>query len=292
MRGETVVCAGHVNWDVTLSVDRLPPPDGEAAIAGQTSSSGGSASNTAVALAELGHRPVLLGSVGDDNYGQLVRTELAEFGVDCTHLETVSGGVTTVKHLVVDETGQVMVLANDGVNEAFDAETLPESVLAGAAHLHLTSQRPETAARLAQRAKDCGVPVSFDPGRRLDGRGYELVYRLAELVFLNEHEAETARAQGVLERCSGVTVIKRGEHGAHASRDGEQISHPGYPADVVDTAGAGDAFAAGVIAARLDGEPLESALAVGNACGALATQSKGTHTTLSWEDVTAILTSG
>ena len=288
MTGETVVCAGHVNWDVTLSVDRLPPPDGEAAIADQTSSGGGSASNTAVGLAELGHRPVLLGSVGDDDYGPLVRNELTDFGVDCTYLETVPDGVTTVKYLVVDEAGQVMVFANDGANEAFDAETLPGSVLAGAAHLHLTSQRPETATRLAQRAKDCGIPVSFDPGRRLDGREYEAVYRLAEMVFLNEHEAETAQAQGVLDECSGVTVVKRGAHGAHASRDGERVSHPGYPADVVDTAGAGDAFAAGFIAARLDGEPLDSALAVGNACGALATQSKGTHTTLSWADVRAL----
>ncbi len=64
-----VICAGHVNWDVTLRVDALPEPDGEARITDRSRSGGGSASNAAVALAGLDADPPVLGSVGRDDHG-------------------------------------------------------------------------------------------------------------------------------------------------------------------------------------------------------------------------------
>lgn len=284
----SVVCAGHVNWDVTLYVDRLPEPDGEAVIADQSQAGGGSASNTAVVLAGLDVDPILLGSVGDDEYESLVRSELDELGVDCTYLHSRSDGATTVKYLVVDDRGQVMVLANEGANEAFRARDLPDRRLADATHLHLTSQHPETARELATRALEAGTSVSFDPGRRVGEREYESVIELADIIFLNDSEADTARKRGYLEDMDWMTVLKRGAGGAEVWTDGRMVSHPGYDVDPVDTAGAGDAFAAGFIAASLDGADCESSLAVGNACGALAAKSVGARTELSWADVDGV----
>jgi ribokinase len=289
MAGETVICAGHVNWDVTLHVDRLPSVDGEAAIVDQTQSGGGSASNTAYVLASLGLSPRLLGSTGSDEHGSLVRNELANVGVDCTYLEEVPDGVTTVKYLVVDESGQVMVLANDGANEVFESDSLPDDAFDRATHLHLTSQRPPTAQELATRAVDAGVTVSFDPGRRLDLREYEPVYRLADVVFLNENEAETVGRSELLDEVDGITVIKRGEDGARAESGDRRVTHQGFDAEPVDTTGAGDAFAAGFIASRLDDASLETAIAVGNACGALTTQINGARTALSWDEIDGFL---
>ncbi|MFC7057134.1 carbohydrate kinase family protein [Halovenus salina] len=287
----TVLCAGHVNWDVTLYVDRLPSADGEAAIVDQHQSGGGSASNTAFVLSTLGLSTVLAGSTGDDRYGSLVREELDEVGVDTSHVEAVPGAVTTVKYLVVDESGQVMVLANDGANEVFDAESVPASVVEQADYLHLTSQRPSTARTLAQRAVEASVPVSFDPGRRLDCREYGDVHRLADVVFLNESEAAAAQQSDDLASLDGITVIKRGSEGATATTDGQTVRHDGFEAEPVDTTGAGDAFAAGFIAARLDDSSPETALAVGNACGALATRTAGAHAEITWDDIDALLDS-
>lgn len=284
MTGEPVICAGHVNWDVTLYVDRLPSVDGEASIVDQHQSGGGSASNTAFVLATLGLSPVLLGSTGADEYGSLVEDELTDVGVDCTALEQVPGDVTTVKYLVVDRSGQVMVLANDGANEAFESESLPEDAYERARHLHLTSQRPATAAELARRAVDAGLSVSFDPGRRIDVREYEQVYRLAEILFLNESEAEMVD-DSTVDDLDGITVIKRGQDGAQAESGEKEIVHDGFDAEPVDTTGAGDAFAAGFIATWIDGASLERAIAIGNACGALATQVNGARRPISWEDV-------
>lgn len=284
MSGRGVICAGHVNWDVTLYVDTLPETDGEAVVLDQTQAGGGSASNTATVLASLGREATLLGSIGDDEYGSLAQQGLSDAGVDCEILIRVSGA-TTVKHLVVDEEGQVMVLANDGVNEAFTAADLDDGTLGDAARLHLTSQDPETAKTLAKRAVEAGVPVSFDPGRRVDRRDYGPVVELADVVFLNESEATVARERGLLDGCDGLAVVKRGEGGAEAWTDDGRVAHSGFEVDPVDTTGAGDAFAAGFLAIRLDNGTVEQALAVGNACGALAAQSSGAQTSISWADV-------
>ncbi|MFC7072291.1 carbohydrate kinase family protein [Halovenus rubra] len=289
MTGQTVICAGHVNWDVTLYVDRLPAADGEAAIVNQSQNGGGSASNTAYMLASLGCAPVLLGSTGDDEYGALVRNELTDVGVDCRHLEYVDDGITTVKYLIVDESGEVMVLASDGANETFTSNSLSDDTFDSATHLHLTSQRPDTAYDLAKRAVDAGIPVSFDPGRRLDLREYQPIYRLADILFLNENEATAVKQADVLDGAEGITVIKHGAEGATAESEELTVSHAGYETEPVDTTGAGDAFGAGFIAATLNDKPLERALAVGNACGALTTQCSGARSPLSWSDIESLI---
>ncbi|MXR52641.1 carbohydrate kinase family protein [Halovenus sp. WSH3] len=273
-----VVCAGHVNWDVTLHVDDLPDPDGEAAITHQSQAGGGSASNTATALAGLGIDVSLLGSVGDDQYATLARDELDSVGVDCSALKSVSGE-TTVKYIVVDEDGEVFVFANEGVNEAYDADDLAEETLAAADRLHLTSQDPSTAADLAKRARKRSIPVSFDPGRRLDTRAYDDLIREVDLLFLNEREADAV--ESLLETREFPTVIKRGNGGATVRSPDGRITHEGFDVDASDTAGAGDAFAAGYLASVLRGRSVRDALADANACGALAVQSPGARVDLS-----------
>ena len=278
-----VLCAGHVNWDVTLRVDALPDPDGEAAITAQSQAGGGSASNTAAGLAGLGVETALVGSIGDDEYGPHVRRELSALGVDCTPIRTVSGGETTVKYLVVDESGQVMVLANDGVNDAFSAGDVSDEQFAASDHLHLTGQSPETAAALAERAVEAGLTVSVDPGRRVCSRDYSGAVTHADYLFVNERELDCAQKTGLLARAD-TTVCKCGSDGAHL-RDSDDPSHPGYDVDVVDTTGAGDAFAAGFLAAIFDGHSHEDALTVGNACGALTSRELGARIELSWDAV-------
>jgi ribokinase len=280
-----VVCAGHVNWDVTLRVDRLPAPDGEAVIDGQQEAGGGSAANTATVLAGLHCDPLLLGSVGDDRYAERVRRELTEAGVDCGHVQTAAGEATTIKYLLVDEDGEVMMLANDGANEAFTAGDLSRETLESADHLHLTSQHPETALALAEAADAAGLSVSLDPGRRLDRREYGAVLERADTVFLNAHEATTAREDGRLRSENRLTVVTQGGEGAEVRWEGGTASQPAADVSVVDTTGAGDAFAAGFLAARLDGAGHEDALAVANACGATAVQTVGARTTVTWADV-------
>jgi ribokinase len=284
-----VICAGHVNWDVTLHVDDLPGPDGEARVREVRASGGGSAANVACGLVDLDVDAALLGSVGGDSNGMEARHELAAAGVDTTGVQVVSDRQTAVKYIAVADDGEVMVFGCAGANEAFDTDALSVDHIDGADHLHLTGQSPETAGRLATLAGDLGLTVSVDPGRRVADRDFASVLSRADVVFLNEREAGAVASD-----VGGIVVRKHGADGAELVDDGHRYDHPGFAADAVDTTGAGDAFAAGFLAAWLadaDADP-ETALAVGNACGALASEARGARATLSWGAVDAVRTRG
>jgi ribokinase len=285
-----VICVGHVNWDVTLRVDRLPEPDGESVIEERRTAGGGSAANVAAGLVGLDTPATLLGSVGIDDHGRSARRELVAGGVDCGPLVVTESGPTAVKYLVVDPTGEVMVLSRGGANEAFSADDLPARTLAGADHLHLTSQHPETAAELARRARAEGVSVSIDPGRRVADRDFDTVIEASDLVFLNDREAATGYG-GELVADGRTVVVKHGPAGAEIRRESlaEPVVHDGFPVESVDTTGAGDAFAAGFLASRLRGADDDRALAVANACGALTASETGARVGLDWGTVEAIL---
>jgi len=286
----SVVCAGHVNWDVTLRVDRLPVADAESRIREKLGGGGGSAANVAAALAGLSVPSGVVGAVGDDEHGHLARRELAAAGVDVDHLLTADGEATTVKYLLVDDDGEVAVLGNVGANEAVAPDDVDPAYVAAADHLHLTSQRPETAAHLAAAADDAGVPVSVDPGRRLAERDFGAALELADVIFVNDREAEALlAAEAAPAAGERVVVVKHGDAGAEVHTPAGDYAHPGFDVDPVDTTGAGDAFAAGYLATRLDGGDHERALEFANACGALAAREEGARSTPSRAAVEAFL---
>jgi len=297
----SILCAGHINWDVTMHVDSLPDPDGEVDIQRLVQSGGGSAANVAVGLVGLERAASLYGSVGGDDTGALALRELDREGVDCGHVFIDAEGTTSVKYLVVDATGEVMVFSNEGANESFCTEDISAQLFRGVDHLHLTSQSPEMASLLAMLASDLGLSVSFDPGRRVVDRGYADALAATDLLFLNQREADLVAESGVLsptEPSEMTVVVKHGGDGATVHTPTGSHSHPGFVVDPVDLTGAGDAFAAGFLATLADNDQWTDekgataevaqyvdALAVGNACGALAAQDVTARTELSWAAV-------
>lgn len=309
-----VLCAGHVNWDVTLSVDRLPEPDGEVTLRGSQQAGGGSAANVAVNLAGLGVSASVFGSIGTDEPGSNARRELAASGVE-THLVRADGD-TAVKYLVVDGDGEVMVLSGAGENEAYTPHDLPPDAL-DVDVLHLTNQPPSVAAGLARRAREANVTVSLAPGRRIAERDFSTALGLADLVFVNDREAAALGPDPWCDRLrdDATLVVTLGSEGAQVRTRADTHRHRGYEVKPLDTTGAGDAFAAGFLAARgggladsplaevvagLDatdeerrrdarGDDPTPALAVANACGAVASRALGARADLDPEALRAVI---
>jgi ribokinase len=133
--------------------------------------------------------------------------------------------------------------------------------------------------------------VSVDPGRRVTDRDFEPVVRRADAVFLNDREACALACDSDLD-VDGAVIRTHGGEGAEVVADGERYAHTGFAAETVDTTGAGDAFAAGFIAARLDDADYGEALVVANACGALAAEVRGARAALSWAAVETVRARG
>jgi sugar/nucleoside kinase (ribokinase family) len=214
---------------------------------------GGSGANTAAWLGALGAPVRFVGRVGLADLRRHA-TALERFGVD---VRLVGDPQTS--------TGRIVVLAHDrsmftdrGANLALGPADLGDELLDGIALIHVSgyalfAERTRTAVLdLVARA---GLPWSVDPASAAFVQGTPFLdwTRGAATCFPNEDEAQVLG--GGLEDAYEVLVLKRGSRGARVMRRGaEPIEVPAVPAEVRDPTGAGDAFAAGYLAAQLRGE--------------------------------------
>lgn len=246
---------------------------------------GGAAANTARWLAHEGHAVSLVAAIGTDALADSVLKALSLPRLTLI-LQTCSDRATGACVVIVDETGQRTMLPDSGANDLLDDGGVPDSAFSGA-HVHLsgyTLLNPasrQAGLALLRRARSLGCTMSLDPASaapiRDRGDAVRSALGLVDLVVANLDEAAilmgTTDPVTALDRLAEHTptaVVKLGGDGAIAKRGSEQASAPAIPATVVDTTGAGDAFAAGFLPSWLADEPLASCLASANAVAAQA----------------------
>lgn len=250
---------------------------------------GGSAANAAAWLAAAGASPVLIGRVGDDERGRHAHGELRMAGVDA-RLAVDPNLPTGTCIVLVGPDGERTMVPDAGANDALAEDDLPDDLLEPGAHLHvagyaLLREGSRPAARAAVgRALRVGMSVSVDPSSSallspefLDWAGG------AELLLPNVPEAEALTGESDPERAARAlaerfdeVIVTLGADGALWTDGDEVIRSPAVPVEAVeDTTGAGDAFAAGLLVARLAGADVSEALAAGCRLAARAVTSPG-----------------
>jgi len=301
-RGAAVVVMGEINPDVVVTgVPPLSFHQREDITGPTTMTIGSSVAITASGLARLGTVTAIVGVVGDDAFGDFMRTQLQLRGVDVSRVRTVRGGRTGSSVILVtaEDANNRQILTDPGVMGDLLASDLPVADLRGVRHLHIGSWFLHTGAvadfpDLLAEARTAGVSTSVDPNddpaRRWDAHlGRALPH--VETLFCNESEARgVAQAAGwdgggsrhdaaayLLARLApgGTVVLKCGAEGAFAHTADASLHVAAPLVDVVDTVGAGDSLAAGFLHARLRGDDLADALRVGVASGSLSTRRSG-----------------
>ena len=245
----SLVVLGDLMVDVVARVSD-PLARGSDTAARITVQGGGSAANVAAWAAWLGTDVTLVCRVGDDDRGRAAVAELR--GVD-VRAEVDPARPTGTCIVLVEPGGERTMLPDPGANDG----PLPEIPLGD--HLHvvgyaLLRDGPRPSALTAiERARAAGMTVSVDPSSWALLRPGALP--AVDLLLPNEREAPLV---------SGEMVVKLGPGGA---RWGD-VHVPAEDIEVVDTTGAGDAFAAGFLSARLRGAEPPDALAAGCRAGA------------------------
>lgn len=251
----TVCTLGDLLLDVIVRLEQ-PLETGTDATAVTRTGAGGQAANVAAWAASLGADARFVGKRGEDPAGALAAAELSSRGV--TVLGPVALGRNGVVVSLVGPDGDRSMASDRGVAPALSADELEREWFEGCSRLHLSgyslmSAPIEGAARQGARcAREGGAAISVDLASSSvirafgPGRFGTLLEELApDIVFTNEQERETL---GRMKPAAGQTwVLKRGAAGCAVERDGERAEHPALPVDVVDTTGAGDAFAAGYL---------------------------------------------
>jgi sugar/nucleoside kinase (ribokinase family) len=282
-----IVVLGDVMVDVVvrLSEPLAPGSDAEAAISFH---GGGSAANTAAWLAAAGAEPVLVGSVGDDGRGRRTLGELRAGGVDARLAVDPSLPTGTCLVLVAPD-GERTMAPDAGANDAFREEDLGDLLDSGG-HLHVSGyallregSRPAARAAIA-RARASGMTVSVDASSSAllserfldDAAGADLMVANASEAHALTGESAPERAGRLLAARFAEVVVKLGPEGALWTDGDEMLRAAAVPVEnVVDSTGAGDAFAAGLLAARVDGASTAEALAAGCRLAARAVTTPG-----------------
>ena len=238
--------------------------------------SGGSAANTSAVAAALGAKVAYFGRVADDQLGGVFRHDIAAAGVHFPTAPLVGGAPTARCMILVTPDGQRTMNTYLGACVAFGIEQLDAEVIAGSAVTYMEGylfDEPAAQAafiRAASLAHAAGRKVSITLSDafcvdRHRAAFRDLVRNHIDIVFANEAEIcslyecnDLDAAVASVRQEVPLAAITRSEAGSLIVRRAETVAVPAAPTQVVDTTGAGDAYAAGFLAAYTAGRDLHA----------------------------------
>jgi ribokinase len=253
---------GSINIDLTSTVGAFPRP-GETVLATRAlvRELGGKGANQARAAARLTGRAQMVGSVGDDPDGSFALEQLSAAGVDVSGVAR-HDQPTGVALITLDASGENTIVVNAGANHALVAEDIQ---LAGAEVTLCQLEIPMACVQAAARQSTGFFAVNAAPAQQLP----DAVLAASDLIIVNDTEYE-ALPELREARCVAVTSGAKGAAIYHA---GELTARAGaFPAAVVNTVGAGDAFCAALTICLARGDSEARALRTACAVGAAAVE--------------------
>ena len=283
-----------------LVADRPGPLENAQAFHKRTA---GAETNVAIGLARLGLKVGWASRLGTDSMGRYLLAAMAGEGIDCSHVVCDASQKTgfQFKGKVLDGSDPPVEYHRMGSAAShMGIGDIDEAWLLGARHLHATgvfaaisASTLPAARKTMELMRAAGRSVSFDPNLRptlwtspelmresindLATRAAWVLPGLEEGRFLTGEDTANGVARFYRQRGARLVVVKLGAAGAYFDSDSAGTGHvPGFPVTkVVDTVGAGDGFAVGVISALLDGLSVPDAVKRGAWIGARAVQVLG-----------------
>ncbi|MGN6085952.1 sugar kinase [Trinickia sp.] len=255
--------------------------------------------NVAIGLSRLGFNVGYISRVGADAFGRYVLDTLASEGIDASRVGVDTRHPTGFQLKSKETDGRdpsVEYFRKGSAASHLSLDDYDPEYVGAARHLHLTGVAPaisassrELAFRLAESMRAAGKTISFDPNLRptlwpsreamatslnaLAALSDWVLPGLGEGLALTGYETPEDIARFYLDSGARGVVVKLGAQGAYFRTPDQSGYVAAQPvARVVDTVGAGDGFAVGVVSALLEGRDLSTAVARGNRIGALAIQ--------------------
>ena len=275
-----ILTIGNINVDLICQVPRLPSPDDKVIVSNLAIVPGGGACNFAVGLSRLGSKVSLFGHVGDDQNGKLGLSSLIDEKIDVSRVIKEEAYATGFVIILVDKEGQTVKIGYRDANTKLSPKEITGQLFSNVKIVHASSVSAKVALKIAQVCKKKSIVSSIDFVWELMTESSQVLQEIIQnysLVFLNKIAFE--KAYGFLPtkekldslRLSETTILNvtLGPEGSYIlSRDGVQ-KIPSYEVPVVDTTGAGDAYAAGFIHSYQQNISLSDCGKYAAACAAL-----------------------
>ena len=287
-----MVILGDINIDITVPLSEYPVLGQDCLAAALSFHCGGVGANTAFALARLGAPVRLVGCIGNDWFGSFVRSQLASEGIDLSLVQKAERAPTGFMFIAVSPDGQRTIFGSRGANAEVPDAAKARQCLHGANAFHvmgysfMSTLTEQLARQLIRTAKDTGLHTSMDvgvfPSRTIPEKLLQLanevdvIFGNAEEVTLLTREQDAGKAFAAMEK-SGARemVLKLGSRGCLIRTSEGLTQVPPFSVRPVDTTGAGDAFTAAFLRARLEGWSNAECAVFANAAGAAASELLG-----------------
>lgn len=278
---------GSINVDLVLKVGHLPLPGETVLCPSYETVAGGKGANQALAASRAGAEVRMVGCVGQDGFADIALHDLADANVDLSNIRRTPSP-TACAAVMVDAKGENSIVVASGANLDTKAAQIPEDALGPGDFLVLQMEVPHeenwTAVRRAHASGTITVlsvaPVAPVPPEILDMVDYVLVNEVEgrEIAKTSGNNGiDRMQLPGVLSRRHGFfCVMTLGSDGAIAAHGETEWRIPSLPVKkVVDTTGAGDAFAGCFAAAVSDGLEIDAALRFASAGAGLSCSTLG-----------------
>jgi ribokinase len=282
-----ILVFGSLNADLVFQVQTLPRPGETVLCPGYTLAAGGKGANQAAAAAKAGAAVRMVGHLGRDSFGDVLRQGLVQAGVDCAGV-ALAEAATGIAVIGVEPGGENQIMVASGANLATRADQVPDADLGpGVTLLCQNEVDPAATFALLERAARRGArtilnlaPAAPLPAAVLDALDVLVVNQIEAAMAAGSRSGPDdpqALARALATRHALTCVVTLGGAGAIACTPGGGWRIGVLAVAPVDTTGAGDAFV-GVLAAALDrGLELPDALrrasvAAGLACTRLGAQ--------------------
>ena len=257
--------------------------------------------NVAVGVARLGHRVTYMTKLGNDPFGKRIIHVLNENKIGNEFVvwsDTKKTGFM-LKGRVSEGDPDIFYFRAGSAASTLSVEDVEKIRFDEFSHIHLTGILPalsestrDAVNLMFDKARTFGLLITFDPNLRpqlwpsqdIMIKSINEMAAKADIVLPGTAEGKILMGSGDPKKINAfyrnlgakVVITKLGSKGAYVTTPTEEYLVPGYTVEkVVDTVGAGDGFAAGIITALMEGIPLKDAVQRGNAIGAIQVMSRG-----------------
>lgn len=264
-----VVGIGNLNYDIILLVDRFPEFHEKINAREAYFGLGGAAANTISWLANFGLKTGYIGAVGRDEIGEAHLSYFRRIGVDTSGIQVVDAPSGVAIAIIHGEDKRIVKYPGANLLKRVDPDYLTR-----ARHVHMSSNPVDVIAEAVNLASEKGITVSVDIGEAPLPREIE-----EKIDYLMMNEDEYRRKFGSLDLslslARNLVVTLNGGGALVRDENGEVSEIRGLSAKVVDSTGAGDSFAAGVVYGVLRGWSLKDSARLGMLLAYLTVQKVG-----------------
>jgi sulfofructose kinase len=269
-----VLCVGIATLDQVFALDAMPTVPEKYRAADLVVTTGGTAANAAVTVARLGQTAVFWGALGDDRIGDEIVAGLEREGVDCAGVRRVEGKRSPLSAILVDRSGERLVVSHSDPELPGATAHLPERLPAGVDAVLGDTRWQAGSAHLFHLARAAGVPAVLDGDRaprehpELLGLATHVAFSRQGLRDLTGLDDPRSALQALAPTRAWVGVTN-GAEGVFFREGGGIVQAPAFPVEAVDTLGAGDTWHGAFVLALGEGSGERAAVRFANAAAAI-----------------------